>query len=232
MCIESPVVPSRGDPDLRHTVCVLMCFYLCVCVQMSALYTRNAPSNIRFNQMYVLVCVCVCTCMYECVHACMCVHIYMCVTLCMCVCSDEKRMPTRSRVPDGAGQNDEDDEDEDDDDEDDDDEDDDDDDDDDEDDDDEDEEGDDSDDCRVVEKKVVEEVADVEVAVPMKEADEMDANELAMALAGAIRGVVGGRVEVVEAVVMNGGDAVVTNGVVVMLSELGVARMEGSRSWE
>ena len=73
---------------------------------------------------------------------------YVCA-LCICVCSDKKRMPTRSRVPDGAGQNEEED----------------------------DEEGectssdgDDSDDCKVIDKKmVVGEVAAVGVAVPVND---------------------------------------------------------------
>ena len=48
---------------------------------------------------------------------------------------------------------------------------------------------------------------------------EKEVDVEAMAVVGAIRDVVDEMVEVVEAVVMNGGDAVVTNGVVVMLLE-------------
>ena len=73
VCIESPVVPSRGDPDLRHTVCVSMCVYISVYVSVYKCQlhiTRYTPSHTRFNQMYVWV--------YMYMYVCVCVYVCMC----------------------------------------------------------------------------------------------------------------------------------------------------------
>ena len=59
------------------SVCVFVCFYICVCVYFSVC-------------VFVCVCICVCVylcvCIFVCVCICLCVYLSVCVFVCVCIC--------------------------------------------------------------------------------------------------------------------------------------------------